>query len=335
MTPTEPGNGPRAPGIVATLFDADGEDREVDPTSFDLDDICDRCLLWLDLDLEAGADLDAVAERVRLTRSERRHLGEVSGRVRMGHSAESIHLTLEAVEPRDEGRDSELVRREIDLVARPGIVISVHRGRVAAIERFVEQIEGDTALGALRAADLLSSLADEVISSYHDVVHRIDGEIARLDQIALDGRRGDSVLREIVRLRRRIGLVRATLAPHRAALTGLGRPELDADSGVGQPWPVLVDRLEGAIAAVDSLRDALIGTYDIHMARSAQRTSDVMKALTIVSSVLLPAVVVAGVMGMNFRIPFFENEANFFLVIGVMLLFAAVVLGFARWRRWI
>ena len=190
-------------------------------------------------------------------------------------------------------------------------------GRVAALERFVEGIEGDTALGALLAADLLSSLADEVISGYHDVVQQIDGEIDRLDQVALDGRTGDAVLGEIVRLRRRIGLVRATLAPHRAALTALDRPELDAESGVGQPWPGLVDRLEGAIAAVDSLREALIGTYDIHMARSAQRTNDVMKALTIVSAVLLPAVVVAGVMGMNFPIPFFEDDRNFFLVVGV------------------
>ena len=100
---------------------------------------------------------------------------------------------------------------------------------------------------------------------------------------------------------------------------------MDDDSGVGKPWPGLVDRLEGAIAAVDSLRDALLGTYDIHMARAAQRANDVMKALTVLSAVLLPAVVVAGVMGMNFPLPFFEDTRNFFIVIAVMVGFAVLV----------
>ena len=67
---------------------------------------------------------------------------------------------------------------------------------------------------------LLSSLADEVISGYHDVAEQVGQEIDVLDQAALDGGSGEAVLGEIVRLRRRIGLVRATLAPHRAALDG-------------------------------------------------------------------------------------------------------------------
>jgi magnesium transporter len=328
-------------GITARFFDADGHDRSVDLQADDLGEIGERALLWIDLDLEAGADLDAIADRIELSGSERAHLEADSGRARLVYSADSIHLTLEAVEPGVSARSEEhaserqeLVRREIDLVARPGVVISVHRGPVAALDRFVAGISGETSLGALTAAALLSSLADEVISGYHDVAEQVGQEIDVLDQHALRGS-GDAVLGEIVWLRRRIGLVRATLAPHRAALTALGRPEMDDDSGVGKPWPGLVDRLEGAIAAVDSLRDSLLGTYDIHMARAAQRANDVMKALTILSAVLLPAVVVAGVMGMNFAIPFFDDTRNFFIVVGAMIALAVLILGVARWRRWI
>jgi Mg2+ and Co2+ transporter CorA len=229
------------------------------------------------------------------------------------------------------------VRREIDLVARPGVVVSVHRGRVAALERFVAEIDGETALGALHAADLLSSLADEVISGYHDVVERIGEDIDRLDEVALKGRSSQVVLSEIVRIRRRIGLVRSTIGPHRAALTALGRPEvgLDGESAVGQPWPGLVDRVEGAISAVDSLRDALLGTYDIHMARAAQHANDVMKVLTVLSAVLLPAIVVAGIMGMNFPMPFFDDTRNFWVVLAATAAFAMLLLAAARWRRWI
>jgi Mg2+ and Co2+ transporter CorA len=60
-----------------------------------------------------------------------------------------------------------------------------------------------------------------------------------------------------------------------------------------------------------------------------------MKTLTIVSAILLPSVVLAGVMGMNFKVPFFDNPGNFFVVVGAMLAFAIAILVVARWRHWI
>jgi magnesium transporter len=60
-----------------------------------------------------------------------------------------------------------------------------------------------------------------------------------------------------------------------------------------------------------------------------------MKTLTIVSSIALPAVVLAGVMGMNFQIEFFDNAANFYVVVVAMLLISITILLLARWRRWI
>jgi magnesium transporter len=71
------------------------------------------------------------------------------------------------------------------------------------------------------------------------------------------------------------------------------------------------------------------------MGRSAQRANDVMKALTLVSAVFLPAVVLAGVMGMNFKVAFFDDPNNFFIVVGAMAVIAVGLLVVAKWRRWI
>ena len=150
------------------------------------------------------------------------------------------------------------------------------------------------------SADLLSALVDEVLIGYFLLVEMIERDIDDLDERALHGRPKDDVLGALVSLRRRIGLARRTLAPHRQALAALARPEMQSEDAVGQPWPGLVDRLEGAIAAIDSVRDSLLGTYDIHMGRVSQHANDVMKTLTLLSGVLLPAVVLAGIMGMNF-----------------------------------
>ena len=104
---------------------------------------------------------------------------------------------------------------------------------------------------------------------------------------------------------------------------------------LGRPWPGLTDRLERAIDAVENLRDLLLGTFDIHMGRAAQDANDVMKVLTLLSAVLLPSVVLAGVMGMNFKLPFFEEPNNFWIVVAAMVTFAVAMVIAARWRRWI
>ena len=214
-------------------------------------------------------------------------------------------------------------------------MLSVHSGPVGALQRYVEGLDGETRLGALDAAALMSALVDEVFIGYFQLVELIERDIDDLDQRALHGRPKDDVLGALVSLRRRIGLMRRTLAPHREALAALARPEMEPEEAVGQPWPGLVDRLEGAITAIDSVRDSLLGTYDIYMGRVSQHANDVMKTLTLLSGVLLPAVVLAGVMGMNFAMPFFEDTTNFWIVVGAMIGMAIVILGVARWRDWI
>ena len=283
---------------------------------------------------EPGAldGLGALGPLLAIDARERSRIERDSGRARVYTAQDRIHLILESLEDGPDG--DRMDRRELDLFVGPNIVVSVHDGPAAAIDRFVASFDGETHLGALSAADLLSSLVDEVIVGYFDLVERIERDIDALDQRALRGRPGDDLLAALVATRRRISLVRRTLAPHRGALAALARPELQIEDQVGRPWPALVDRVEIAMDAVEGLRDALIGTYDIHMGRVAQHANDVMRVMTLLSAVLLPAVVLAGVMGMNFQVPIFEAPGNFYLVIVAMAGLAVGILLIARWRRW-
>ena len=129
--------------------------------------------------------------------------------------------------------------------------------------------------------------------------------------------------------------MRSAAAPHREAFAPLVRPDFTLDERIGAPWPHLLDRLERLIDSIENARDLLVGSFDIYLGGAAQRANDVMKALTVLSAVLLPSVVLAGVMGMNFKLAFFEDVNNFWLVIGGMLVFAVVLLGVARFRHWI
>ena len=183
-----------------------------------------------------------------------------------------------------------------------------------------------------RPGAFLAAIVDSVIVGYFDVVADLEREIDDLDEAALAGAPQDDVLSGIVEMRRRIGGVRRTLTRHREAFAVLERPDMALHDELGQPWPHLLSRFEAAVDAVEQLREALLGTYDIYMGRAAQRDSAVMKTLTVLSAILLPSVVLAGLMGMNFKLDFFDSAANFWVVVVAMISLAGLILGFARWR---
>jgi magnesium transporter len=295
----------------------------------------DRQLLWIDLEGRRRADLDRIAAIVGLAPGLVGRLIEAPERADLTAYPDHIHLILMAVEPASGDDAEQLVRRPIDVIAGRNWVVTVHDGHVRAFTRFDATTEGETTLGALDAGAFLAAITDEVLADYLEVVESMEREIDALDESALRHPRGSDVLVGIVGLRRRIGFIRRSLAPHRIAFAALARPEMELHDELGKPWPGLTDRLERALEAVENLRDLLLGTFDIHMGRSAQDTNDVMKVLTLLSAVLLPAVVLAGVMGMNFQPPFFSNPDNFWVVIGAMVALAVVILLVVRRRGWL
>ena len=329
-------SGPAPSGPRGRLYDADGSDREIDLDEARPERIGDRQLLWIDLDGRERADLDRIAAIVGLEPNLVAGLADPPERADLTSWPDHVHLILLALEPAsDDGDHTRLVRRPIDLIAGRNWIVTVHDGPVRAFARFDATTEGETTLGALDAAAFLAAIADEVLADYLELVEEMEREIDALDERALRRPRGNDVLVAIVGLRRRIGFVRRTLAPHRIAFAALARPEMELHDELGKPWPGLTDRLERALDAVENLRDLLLGTFDIHMGRSAQDTNDVMKLLTMLSAVLLPAVVLAGVMGMNFQLPFFGDPGNFWIVIGAMVVLAVGILLAARRRGWL
>ncbi len=318
----------------ATLFDAEGQDRDLPFTPSVATDLRDDQLLWVDVDrVDAARVLETLGDPLGLTAEDVKRISPTTGRARLVRTSRHLHLTLHTLEPGD-GAD-EAAAHELDIIAGPNIVVTIQDGPVASVDRYLESLAGETRLGAASAADLLSSRFDEVINGYFAFIESIERDIDRLDTQALKGANDDELLASIVKVRHRIAAMRRLVTPHRDALAVLARPEMRVEEGFGQPWPGLVDRLERVIDGIDTLRDALLGTFDLHMARAAHRANDVMKTLTLLSAILLPAALIAGIMGMNFQLPMFDEPGNFWVVLVSMVVLAGLILSAARWRRWI
>jgi magnesium transporter len=299
-------------------------------------------LLWIDVDRRDATDLQLIADAVELSGRTVARLREPNDRADLTAQPDHIHLVLQAIDIEGESAAkatgdldaSSLRRLPVDIVAGRDWVVTVHDGPLPGLDRLEATTEGETRLGALDAASFVAAVTDEILDDYLELVDAIEGDIDRLDQRALRGPADRDMLDRIVRVRRRVSFIRRTLTPHRVAFAALARPDMALHDELGQPWPGLTERLERAIEAVENLRDSLLGTFDIHMGRAAQDSNDTMKVLTLTSAVLLPAVVLAGIMGMNFKLPFFDDAQNFWVVIGAMVAFGVSLLLLAKWQRW-
>jgi len=316
--------------IRAVLYDAKSEDREVD---LDRDDVrvSDNRLLWIDLDDRTIDDLRRAAAAVGLEPEGLERLSREDRRARILRLPDQVVLTLGAVDP----ADAEANRQEIDIVIGVNHVITVHEGALPAVDAFRRQVNNEVDLGRLTAASFTAGLIDSIWNAYFRQVESIERDIDELDELAVKASGSRRYLEDVLVLRRRIARLRRALAPNREALSPLERPDFELRKDLGTVWPGTIQRLERAIDAVENARELLVGSFDLYLGRSSQRTNDVMKVLTLISAIALPGIVLAGVMGMNFKLPFFDDAGNFWLVIGTMIVFAVMIVGIARARDWI
>ena len=319
--------------MVSRLFDAAGDDREIELDAAAIKRLTDRQLLWVDVSGDDEGELRRVGELFALEPQSIRNLENPIGQPRLDVLERYFEVNVVAI-----GDDERPV--PMDLLAGPNWVISVHHQKADFLDPFRQQLSGDRELGRIEAPSFLAALLDWQLGTYFKLVDELERGVDVLDERALRG--GDredrtDLLAEMVQLRHRTGRIRRTIAPQREVFAALARPgfEVLATSESAAHFRALQARVERAIDAIENARELLIGSFDLYMTQTAQRTNDVMRVLTIVNVILLPAVVLAGIMGMNFKVAFFENTNLFWIVIAAMVVIAAGSLVVARWRQWL
>lgn len=317
-------------------FDADREDREIG-----LDDALrarptKRQLLWIDAVGEIDPDdLARLGERFGFDEQTSQALATSIGQPHLAVYGTYFHVSVALPGSGKQGTHPSW----LDIVASELVVITRHAEPVGLLDEIDERVKADAALGAVEGAEFVALILDAVVTSYFAAVDEIEDAVDSLDARSLrdDGR--SRLLDELVELRRRIARLRRTVTGHRSVYAGLTGPDMRQvieGTDAVEDLQAVSSRFEAAVGAVEASRDSLLGSFDVYMTRTAQRTNDVMKVLTIATVLLLPGTVIAGLLGMNVVVPLNKDEpASFWIVVGGVVLLALVVIAAARWRRWI
>lgn len=285
---------------------------------------------WHDLRDSADPELDRLAERYHLHPL---HIEDCRHRNQSAKIEELdgyIFLVLKPVVLKEDG---DLDACDLDVFLGPDFLITVREGADDVVSPLLDRLRNDW--GAARGDQIFYRIIDGVVDSYLPVLERYSDAIDEIEELVLEEpdpntlQRVFSTKRALIQLRRVMGNMR-DVASHLQRMTSpLVAPDM---------WPFLrdlYDHLARSLDLIEMQRDILSGALDIYLSSVANHTNRVMKVLTVLGTVALPALVVSSIYGMNVRgLPWSNHPQAFVIVSALSAVLTVLLLALLRIFKW-
>ncbi len=188
-----------------------------------------------------------------------------------------------------------------------------------------------------RGADyLLYALLDTVVDNYFVIMEKVGDSMAELEERLLVNATKDN-FDAVYNLKREMLAVRRSTWPLREVIYKLEREDFAIIQKETQLFVRDVyDHMIQVIDTVETYRDLLSGMVDLYHSTVSTRTNDVMKVLTIISTIFIPLTFIVGVYGMNFEyMPELQWKYGYLSVWILMLLLLGGMVYTFRKKSWL
>ncbi len=293
-------------------------------------------VLWLDVDgVHDASAIEAIGSSAgihSLILEDVMHTGE---RPKIEESASSLFVSLRML--RIAASTRQIEDEQVSLVLAPSGVISFQERQGDVFDPVRDRIR--SGFGHTRSAGpdyLFCSLLDAVVDHYfvvlEDVGDRVEEIYERVtrnpSRIELDSLR--LLKRELLYMRKAVWPLREVLSHLEHGATSL----LASDT-----LPYFRDVYDHAIQILDTIetyREMLTSLMDVYLSSIANRTNEVMKVLTMITTLFIPLSFLAGLYGMNFRfMPELEWRYGYYALLGLMGSVTVGMLVYFRRKRWL
>ncbi len=225
---------------------------------------------------------------------------------------------------------------QISLILGESYVISFQERDTNLFNPIYERIQIPKGKVRVMGADyLFYVLIDIIIDDYFIVLEKVGEDIENIEDILIKNPDPET-LQNIYRLKRSSIELRKSIWPIREIINKLQREQSNL---IGDELQIYLRDIYEHIFRISDLlenyRDIIFGMLDMYLSSVSNRMNDIMKVLTIISTIFIPLSFIAGFYGMNFI--FYQNyQYNLlFLVIIVMIIIAVTMLLFFKKKKWI
>ncbi len=229
----------------------------------------------------------------------------------------------------------QLISEQVGLLLLPGLLLTVEE--VDKGEAFPELsswiLSGQSVVEQSDLDDILHFLVDDILDDLFPILERISLQLDKLEEAVLR-RPKPKLLTHTFRYRGNLRTIRSQIWPMRHQIqillrehqTLLGREALGGFQEMGELVQLLFENSE----MLRNQCDAITQAYSVGI---SNRMNQVMKTLTILTSIFAPLTFLAGIYGMNFEnIPELTWKYGYFVVLFVMLIVAGLQ-AYWLWKR--
>jgi magnesium transporter len=188
----------------------------------------------------------------------------------------------------------------------------------------------------MRPDYMIYALIDCVVDRYFEVLEKIGEKIESIEAMLAGSAKPDT-LRMIHDLRRELIFLRKSVWPLREVIASMQRSESPLMHESTELFlRDLHDHVIRVAEGVDTYRDMLSSMQDVYLSSISNRTNEIMKVLTLFSSIFLPLTFITGVFGMNFHnIPELDWHYGFQATIALMVLMGAGMFVYFKRKKWL
>ena len=287
---------------------------------------------WYKITDPASPELDQLAERYHLHPlhiEDCRHRNQ-SAKIEEGEGY--LFAVLKVMRLMDDGS---LHAADLDVFFGQNFVITVEEEACPEIKSIIQQVS-QTPAAPQRSDQVFYRIMDHVVDSYLPILDHFDDLIDALEDEALENPTPDTLSR-IFQNKRALAILRRVLVNTRDVTGHLQRTE--SPYIARDMWPFLrdvYDHVARNLDLVEMMRDLLSGALDVYLSSVANRTNQVMKVLTVLSTIALPALVVSGFYGMNVKgLPAADSAYGVVMVILLMVGCTVLLLYVLKHFRWL
>ena len=231
----------------------------------------------------------------------------------------------------------EISARRLTIFRGERFLITIHTEPSRSVAALKERLLKASEVRGTHGIDQwLYRLVDGMTDHYFQLIDKYEEEVEDFEERSLDGQGNHTFLSDASHIRRQLIEIRRLAAAQRSLLEPLAEGEFDyVAADLSSSFRRVVDHLAHALDRIDGLRDRLNAAVQNYNSAIAKRTNDIMRTLTVLTAVLLPLSLLAGLYGMNVPLPGSGHPASFWGMVGLMHLVAAGMLVLFRRWKWI
>ena len=225
---------------------------------------------------------------------------------------------------------------DVDFFVGRNFLVTIHDGSSRSIAKMRSVCDRNTRVLGEGPVGVLHRIVDSMVDNYQPVVEELEDRIERLEEQAFAGH--ERLVRQILKVKRELAMMRRVIVPQRDAIGRLARREFTIVSDeMAYRFRDVYDHVVRLTEEALLFQDRVTGVLEVNLATVSNRLNQVMKVLTVMSTIFLPLTVLTGMWGMNVQLPRFPGSdgAQFWWVAGIMATLSAAMLAIFRRMRWI